>query len=166
MNADDNKQTWAAYEKAKMCLQPKIYIDLKLWFLPSSQSGCWRWTINKAELYRRIWWHQLWWWTLGKVHRTAGKTDSNAKEISWIFIGRTDVKLAQCWHWVSRSLRKKLKSWKNWTGGKGDRKVRCGWHQRLVRRETRQTLGVIKPGDAPSMGLQSRTPLRTEKQLN
>ena len=65
---------------------------VKAMVFPVVMYGCESWTIKKAE-HRRIDAFELWCWIiLLRVSWTARRSNQSIlKEISWVFIGRTDV---------------------------------------------------------------------------
>ena len=107
------------------------------------------WTIKKAER-QRIDAFELWCWRrLLRVPWTARRsTQSILKEISWIFIGRTDVEAETPLLWPPDA--KSWLIWKDLDAGKDWRQEEkgttedemVGWHHWLDGHEFEQALGV------------------------
>ena len=70
---------------------------------PVVMYGCENWTIKKAEHQRRIDAFKLWCWKrLLRVHWTARRSNQSIlKEISPVFIGRTDAEAEALIPWPS-----------------------------------------------------------------
>ena len=129
-------------------LLTKVHL-VKAMVFPVVMYGCESWTIKKAEGWR-IDAFELWCWRRHlRVPWTATRSNQSIlKEISWVFIGRTDAKAETPILWPSD-----VKSWliwkdpnagKNWgqeeKGTPEDEMV--GWHHRFNGHGVGWTLGV------------------------
>ena len=111
--------------------------------------GCESWTIKKAELWRTDTF-ELWCWRrLLRVPWTARRSNQSIlKEISWIFIGRTNAEAETPTLWPPDA--KNWLIWKDPDAGKDWRWEEkgmtedeiVGWHHRLNGHEFEQAPGV------------------------
>ena len=156
-------------------LQTKVHLVKAMVF-----SSCvWMWELDskKAE-HRRIDAFELWCWRrLLRVSWTARKSNQSIlKEISWMFIGRTDAEAETPIFWPHD-----VKSWLIWKDHDARKDWRqeekgatedgiAGWHHLLDGHESEQALGV---GDwqgslvcCSSWSWESRTRLSDWTELN
>ena len=99
---------------------------VKAMVFPVVKYGCESWTIKKAEHWR-IDAFELWFWRrLLRVPWTARRSNQSIlKEMSWIFIGRTDAEALILWP-------PEVKNWligKDPDAGKDGRQERRGWQR-------------------------------------
>ena len=131
-----------------MTLPTKVYL-VKAMVFPVVMYGCESWTIKKAE-HRRIDAFELWSWRrLLTVPWTVRRSNqSTLKEISWIFIGRTEVEDETPILWPHNV--KKWLIWKDPNAGKDwgqeekgtTENEMVGWHHRLYGHEFEQAPGA------------------------
>ena len=122
---------------------------VKAMVFPVVMYGCESWTIKKAE-HRRIDSFEVWCWRrlLGVPWTARRSNQSILNEMSWIFIGRTDVKAEtpKLWppdmkNWLFGKDPDAGKDWRQEEKGMTENEM-VGWHHPLNGHEFEQALQV------------------------